>query len=550
MSVTSTFRIEMQFAGTAGAWTDVTEDVVQSAGISVSGQGIGGVGPTKRVAGAGALTFSMNNADTNSAGKVGYYSPGHVNCRSGFEAGIPVRLYVIYDASSWIKFYGRIASDGIKILTGVYGDRRVEVEARDFMEQTAIHDMYLPELVENKRIDEMVPLVIANMPIQPLSATYNTGEDTFTTGFDTTSAKTKAMTELHKLAMSELGFIYVRPDINYNERLIVEGRMTRTNTPAMTVMPKARSLSGFLLQENGDFLLQETGGKIILNELTTIDLENKQLGMDVVNGANIANIVRGISYPRSIDTSPAVLFTLNSPIEIAAGETKTGYAISYKDPNNLASSVTGKDMITPVATVDYAMYSDRAGTDVDLTTNLSVTADYGAAGAVYSFSNAGTAGTAYITHLQARGKGIYTYEPVTYLTEDTASQLIHGSKPLDIDMKYQDNPTVSEAFADIVLNQMKDAVTEATSVTYIANTDDSLMGAFLVANIGNKVHLCEDVSGVEGDYFIHGIDFSIHPGNIIEYTWTVKRASIDIFQFWYLGIAGSSELGETTYLYF
>jgi hypothetical protein len=195
------------------------------------------------------------------------------------------------------------------------------------------------------------------------------------------------------------------------------------------------------------------------------------------------------------------------------------------------------------------MNTDTAGTGTDRTANLSIGVTYGVSGAVYSFTNSGTA-SAYITKLQARGKGIYTFEPVSYLKEDADSQFIHGANSIDLDLKYQSSPTVAEAYSNIVLNQYKDPVTEAKTVTLIANSSEDTMGAFLMANVGSKVSLYEDVSGVNGDYFIHKRDFTIHPGNIIECTWTVKRAEIDIYQFWYLGEVGQSELGITTYLSF
>ncbi|MFA5154415.1 MAG: hypothetical protein WC554_17860, partial [Clostridia bacterium] len=89
-------KLEMQFAGTAGAWTDVTDDVIRATPITCT-YGIQDSSPLARVASTGTFNFSLDNSELNSAGLVGYYSPGHTNCRSGFAAGITVRFSIVYD---------------------------------------------------------------------------------------------------------------------------------------------------------------------------------------------------------------------------------------------------------------------------------------------------------------------------------------------------------------------------------------------------------------------------------------------------------------------
>ena len=97
--VTATWSVEMQLAGTAGAWTDVSADVLQSDKPRFE-SGIRDNGATDRVASTGRLTFTLDNSNLNSAGLAGYYSPGHANARSGFSTGIPVRFKVTYDGGT------------------------------------------------------------------------------------------------------------------------------------------------------------------------------------------------------------------------------------------------------------------------------------------------------------------------------------------------------------------------------------------------------------------------------------------------------------------
>ena len=96
----SAITVEVELDGVDAGWTDISDDVLPP----VHGTyGILGNGPTDRVAGTGTMTFTLNNSVSNSGGLAGYYSPGHTNCLSGFEAGIGVRLGVTYDGKTRYK---------------------------------------------------------------------------------------------------------------------------------------------------------------------------------------------------------------------------------------------------------------------------------------------------------------------------------------------------------------------------------------------------------------------------------------------------------------
>jgi len=74
---------------TSGIWTDVTEDVLDRPTYK---WGFIDVDINTRTAGTGTNVFSMDNSTGNSAGLVGYYSPGNDNCRAGFEEGIRIKV--------------------------------------------------------------------------------------------------------------------------------------------------------------------------------------------------------------------------------------------------------------------------------------------------------------------------------------------------------------------------------------------------------------------------------------------------------------------------
>jgi hypothetical protein len=187
-------------------------------------------------------------------------------------------------------------------------------------------------------------------------------------------------------------------------------------------------------------------------------------------------------------------------------------------------------MIDPVATTDYLMNTLEDGTGTDKTANLAVNATYGVEGATYTLTNS-SASDCYITKLNARGIGIYIPDPVTYIASDDTSELTHGAIDLSMDLKYQDDPDHSALYANINLNNYKDPKTVIENVSFFANRSTNLMYAFLQIGIGDRVHLSETVSGVDGDYFIQGTSFNISAGDVINFKWIVKDATKDIYAF-------------------
>jgi len=239
-------------------WTDITADVV---GAIKGSYGIMGGSPTDRVADVGKFTFYLNNTETNTGGLQGYYSPGAPNCRAGFGIGLVVKFVLVYGTYSFVKFYGRVQTDGIEVEAGRYGRRWVKVTVTDYMNQTAIHELLTPEFEQSKRIDEVATSIVANMTIAPLSTDYQTGTDTFSSVFDTVRAKTRAMTEFSKVALSELGFVYPRYGYGTTEMLVVEGRYSRNDNKS-NLTDIDISDGSFLVLENGSYILQESGDKI------------------------------------------------------------------------------------------------------------------------------------------------------------------------------------------------------------------------------------------------------------------------------------------------
>jgi len=514
-------------------WTDISADVI--APIFAS-SGIPGNGVTNRVADVGRFTFALKNDYGNSGGLAGYYSPGHANCRTGFEAGLRLRITFTFDGHERPYWYGRVAPDGIVVDPDTYGRRRTSVTAYDWFYQAIMHTLYLPAYTTSKKMNEVMPLIVANMPIAPLSTSYAVGQDTFASVFDTVRYNTTAMAEFQKIAMSELGYVYLKHNSTSDEVLVSEDRLYRNNVIAITTIPVPTSLSDHLTDEDGNYITTEDGDYIVIDTTEAISLDNAMMALEYSHGENLANWVEAVSNPKKIDAdATTVLFTLNTRVEIAAGETLSGFKINYRDPSGGAKKVAGKDMVTPVADTDYWMDSVSGSDSKDLTADLTVTVTYGTEGAEYSLENTG-ASTGYV-YLQFRGRGIYTYDQVSKIFKDDTSIDKHGTHKLAINMPYQNNPIISDAYGNIILNQYKDPRSIAKSVTF-RTSNDELVGVFMQADCGSKVSIVEDQTGISENYFINGWEFTIldggynsELGNLVEFKWYLKRAADDAYQF-------------------
>ena len=552
MSVYSTIIIELELS--PGVWTDVTHDVLQAPGISGK-QGMPDNAPTTRVAEPGTFNFTLRNDESCTAGINNYYTPGNPNCISGFQSGIAVRLRLKYlFLPPQTIMYGHIPADGIQLTTGIFTGR-VLVEVRDYMEILSNHEMYLPPFTENKSMPEIVALIVANNPVAPLGTEYNSGENTFATVFDTVRPKTMAITEMNKLAISEFGYVYTKPEYNpamlepvSDELLVCDGELTRSNEISLAQISNIDLTESFLLQENGEPILQENGEEILIDIAAVQEdaiFEDSMGLIETSHARNYYNMVRAIITPRRVDAAATtVLYSNPKPFFIATGETKIIKA-NFRDPENLATNVTCAQLTVPVAGTDYKFTANEDGSGADLTASAGFSYVLGAEGIQYTFTPT-VDGWVFI--LQARGKGVYLFDKTEATVEDTALTQTEGERMLTLDMKYRDSPIEADIIAPIWLSKFKQKDTLAEKASFVANRSEFLMMAFIALQVGDKVWIKNTRADIDAAYFINGKEFNITEGGIIHFSYILCPASYDSYVFWELEVVGKSELGITTWL--
>jgi hypothetical protein len=382
------------------------------------------------------------------------------------------------------------------------------------------------------------------MPKKPVLTNYGTGQDTYLTIFDTVNSKTRAVTEFNKVALSELGYIYIKRDPTFAETLVVEGRQSRNFLSELARIPQN---GNFLLAQDGSYLLAENGGRIMLNSTQDTMFDQNMQSINVNYGEGLANSIKVVVYPRQVDTSPVVLFSLNTPISLAPLETKTGIKGTYRDPASKASKVTAKTIVVPVAATDWNFTTNSDGTGSNINGYLQITAIYGAEGASFTFKNNHPTLSGYISYLQVRGYGTYLYDSISQTLEDATSISQNGLSEVSLDMKYQTSLDNAAAIGNVILQQDKDARTYLNSVNFLANAgeDDKLLMSFLWLDLGDMIYIREPKTAIDGNFFIQAVKFTVKPGGIIYFTWKVVEALSLEQNYW---ILDTSTLGITTKL--
>lgn len=504
-----------------GTWVNVTADVSADPHPHWN-RGIMSNKPADRVGDPGVLTFTLKNDASCLGGYAGYYSPGHTPHWSGWTSGLKVRLSFVFEGTTYYKFYGRIKPDGIDVEPGIYGARTVAVTCGDFMWMAAQHELKTLTFAVDQKIGDVVTAVNANMPIPPLATSIATGIETFPTIFDMAYIRTTAIAEYVKAAMSEWAHIYAIGDGASGETLIVENQDTR-RLAGVTNIPLANAECGFALDEDDGFILDEDDGFVLLDDVQAASFDNLMIeGIVVDYGHTMANRVNSSVYPRRVDAAATtVLWSLQKSFEIKAFETITDYRCAYRDPENLATRISGIDMQTPVSGTDFTATLNEDGSGGPEVGHLTVTPNYGTEAVIYTFVN-DAAHSIWVQTLKAIGKGVYTYESIQNSADSAASQAVHGVIPLSLDFKYLADTRKAQLLASYVLNLEKWPTVSIGACPIWANRNSMRMEGFLNLEPGTQATFKETQSGVNGDYFIQGYSAEIVEGKLVLWTPVLK----------------------------
>jgi hypothetical protein len=490
--------------------TDISSRVVSN----IDGEnGIFSNRDTERLPSIGSLRFRINNAD-------GAYTD------SSLYIGKTVCISVVYNEIEKNAFFGTITTFNID--SGEWGERKIDVTVSDWF-NVANKTRFSTQLQTFLRANEGLETVLATLPNPPAYQRFDEGYETFASLFDSSTSKTRVYSELDKLSKSELGYLYLRfREKHDGETIRFENYLNRGSLREINKIPSSIGNS-FLKKhgassDNGYLKYHGVGisGKIRINQV-----EDASFNEIVDSDWNIAadSVINDMSItiiPRNTDTVPQVLYTLGSPIESGTG-VKRHIVGGYSDPNG-GTVVQAFDVVEPLGTTDYLFNSLEDGTGTDLTANLFVVFNYTSGYFDFGYRNDGPPG--YLTFLQVRGKGIYKYNPIELISENVESKedIVRTEISDYMTREYSSDLNTSKLFADSVIAVNRFPNKTLKSVTFIANTSEKLLSAFMYLEQGDKVQITETVPSHTGNYYIQGIRFTITLDGFIYFTWYLKEA--------------------------
>lgn len=437
-----------------------------------------------------------------------------VTLEPGLAGAVADNAAITLVGASLTRHRGRL--DDIDPEAGIFEARTTACESVDWMDDAAKANVSQIPVQLGQRADQIFATLVAAVPFQPDATEADVSPDVFAFALDTAQDEsTTVLSELSKLARSELGLIYQRAD----GTVVFESRNRRALSEGVVdTFTDADAISAFAAGIARD---------------------------DAISRVQVT------THPRSVDTdNETLLFRLDSPLEVAAQSAQLILA-PYRDPQQQASRVGGTDMQTPVPVTDYMANSRDDGQGTDLTEDAALTTEFGGNGARILVENNG-ASTFWLTELRLRGRGIYDYQNVVLEAIDETAEINVG-KTTGSDLPYQDNAALGFEIALWLLNLYKDPETLAESASiFVPRSDEDLARRVLSREISDRIGIVEQLTGfdvgVTGGHFIQSVNVSVDDRDNMSVSWQLAPANRQ--QFWLLEIPGRSELDNTTRLGF
>lgn len=466
-------------------WTRVLD---ARAEVPISSQmGLMNDQPNTRLAPVGTLRFALNNAENNTGKKLGYYSPGHANCRVGFKQGTPVRYTInINNVGTGIQFLGALQE--IAPSTGQFLDRMTSCTATDWMEEAAKSSLLGTVTVQNVRADEVIEYLLMRMDNKPHEINLQLGTDDYPIAFDSSkNENTYVQGELGKVALSEQGLIY----ISREGALVFENRNYRGSVSTVSYT--------------------------LDNTMDTADVD--------ASTRSIINQVKVTVHPRRIDVAPTtVLYQSSQRIAQDHGvETKT--FLQFRDPTQLSARFGGLNVVVPLPSTHYTVHdAQTGGSDITGTPLVTVEFDIEGSGVYMRVDN--QYGQMVYIDVQVLGQGVYNFDPVTVTEQDLDSIRSVGLNEVAIDMPYQTLVPVGQSAALQILNLNQLQQPRVRSVQFPARKSLSHMQMAVFAQVSTLVAIKEEVTGVDSTFYINGMHTSFEKDRNLRITWMLTPASL------------------------
>jgi hypothetical protein len=172
---------------------------------------------------------------------------------------------------------------------------------------------------------------------------------------------------------------------------------------------------------------------------------------------------------------------------------------------------------------DYQMNTSSTGIGTDLSATMSIVATYGTEAVTYSGIHNGSASAGFVTMVQARGRGVYSYSPIEDSAEDATSQDLYECQALSIRQSYQQDTKAGMVKATAIVAGEKNPHTDLVGISFVANRSVANMNLFLQADIGTLMPIRIDSLGVLGNYYIQNKNFTLSEGGLLRYHFGLRE---------------------------
>ena len=399
----------------ARVWTDISQDVLNSSPITIQ-RGIQGIEPFQRMAGASTCTFRLDNSAQNSAQRQGYYTVEHIYQRSGWGSNLPIKVDV-YDEllSLWrTRFRGKIQS--IQPVSGIYNDRSVTVMAASWFYHTALHSVGVVPTQINSRSNQTFARLLDQGRTPPPGVDLTDGVHVFAFALDKITQKTRLLSALTDVQISEGGYVYERSD--------------------------------------GTIVFESTTERYLK---TFFDGQFDQQSIQLSAGADsdrIKNRIKFVYSYREVGTPNSILFSMHRRIKID-GNDETQISVQYRDPAERASEIGAINIVKPVAVTHYTMNTLQDGSGIDITSAVSVSLEnLGGNQTELRIENTGSV-TGWFLLSSLRGTPLFTYDRTAIIEEDKDSIQQQGISELERQLPYASNSREIQGLAQRVLALFK-----------------------------------------------------------------------------------------------
>lgn len=453
-----------------------------------------------------------------------------------FKKGLLVRVRATFASTTHTLFIGKLYNIPSLVVTR-YGERpTVSLQARDLMYEL-LDAEFVPELLTDTTTSAAINHVFDKAVLTlPYASDYwilgeaNSLLDVNTRLVDTTSY---VSLETGQTTLSYFG------DNTGGER------STRAQTYLRDVVDAEVGGRFWFDTRAGVFTFHNRHHDINYSVDLTLAVDDYE-GGEYQPQTDVVNRVTVHYSPRSLGTPATVLWSLDNPMKVAPGETKTITA-RYRDATNPSARIGATDVINPLSNTDYIANSAIDGSGRNRTAYVFISCEKGAAQSKLAVTNSHTRDI-FITTLQLRGTPLTSFQRESVTASDGESFYAHDIRDDQLTLTAVDDRDFANDAARQRVKQYKDARAVFNTLLLVANKTDTRMTQALTYTVGDVVTVQDAAIGHDQDYVIVGERHQVTAGgdHTHEATWVLS--SLDTQVYWVLEDAVLGKLGTTTYL--